>query len=283
MCAHLDTLVTVVDAVNFRADFDSIDDLQSRGIALNQDDYRDVVQLLTDQIEFANVLVITKCDLVDEQQVGELETLLHLLNPTASIARASKGKLPLNEVLNTERFSEPWAAEHRNWLAVDRGEEISETDEYGFGSFVFTAHRPFHAARLMQMVEGDGLDGVVRSKGVVWLATRNDVASEWSQAGRVYSLHPAGMWAAATSPEDWPDDPEFRAENEEVWIEPWGDRRIELVLIGQHLDHERMTQQLNDCLLSNEELAAGPAVWDAWDDPFGAWSDAGEIMREGDE
>jgi G3E family GTPase len=220
---------------------------------------------------------------VDEQRLGELEGLLRLLNPTAHFVRAIKGEVPLDVVLNTEQFTGEWAAEHQNWLVVDRGQETPETQEYGFGSFVFTARRPFHAARLMQLVVGDGLEGVIRSKGVIWLATRHDRAGEWSQAGRVFSLHPAGLWAASAPRDEWPDDPEFHAEIEEVWAEPWGDRRIELVLIGQHLDQERITDLLNDCLLTNEEMAAGPAVWDAWDDPFDAWSDGTELAEEGSE
>lgn len=277
--ARLDTLVTVVDALNFRVDFDSIDDLLQRGIALDEEDDRDVVRLLLDQVEFANVLVIAKCDLVDEPRLGELEALLRHLNPTARIVRAVQGMLPLAEVLDTKRFNQEWAAEHPNWLIVKRGEETTETEEYGFGSFVFEARRPFHADRLMSLVEQDGLAGVIRSKGVVWLATRHDRAGEWSHAGHVFSLHPAGMWAAATSREDWPDDGEFLAEIEEAWAEPWGDRRIELVLIGQYLDQERITAALDECLLTDEELAAGPAVWAAWDDPFSVWGDGSELSE----
>ena len=271
--ARLDTLATVVDAVNFRQDFDSMDDLVNRGLGLDEDDTRDVVQLLIDQIEFANVLIISKCDLVEESQVGELENLLRQLNPTAKIVRSSKGDVPLREVLNTERFSEEWAAEHRNWLVVKRGEEVAETDEYGFSSIVFEARRPFHAERLMAWIQGDGFDGIVRSKGAVWLATRTDRAGEWSQAGRVFSLHPAGMWAAALPREEWPDDTELLAELDAIWQEPWGDRRTELVLIGQNLDPHRIKSMLQECLLTNEELAAGPAVWDAWEDPFSPWDD----------
>jgi G3E family GTPase len=238
------------------------------------------VQLLVDQIEFANVLVITKCDLVDQARLDELDTLLHLLNPTARIVRSARGNVPIAELLDTQQFSEEWAAEHRHWLVVKRGEEVPETDEYGFGSFVFEARRPFHPVRLRQMVEGNSFDGVVRSKGVVWLATRHDQAGEWSHAGRIFSLHPAGMWVAAAPPEDWPDDPEFQDEIDDVWQEPWGDRRIELVIIGRYLDQERVTAALNECLLSDEELAAGPAVWDAWDDPFDLWEEACDLPEE---
>lgn len=278
--SRLDTLVTVIDAVNFLNDFDSVEDLVERKMGLNEEDRRDVVQLLVDQIEFANVLLINKCDLVDDSMIGQLQTMLRHLNPTAKILHSVRGDVPLSELMNTGKFSESWAAENRNWLVVKRGEEASETEEYGFGSFVFEARRPFHAERLMYAIESGEFASVVRSKGVVWLATRNDRAGEWSQAGRVFSLEPAGMWAASTSRSDWPDDDEFLAEIEDVWQEPWGDRRTELVIIGQYLQEESLRGMLENCLLSDEELAAGPAVWDAWEDPFASWDDACDILDQ---
>lgn len=278
--ARLDTLVTVVDAVNFQADYESIDELAERGIGLDDEDNRDVVQLLVDQIEFANVLVISKCDLVSEAEVGALETLLHHLNPTARILRAVKGHVPLAELLDTHRFSEEWAAENKNWLVVSRGQEQSESDEYGFFSAVFRARRPFHPARLRQFVENDELDGVVRSKGMMWLATRHDMAGEWSHAGRVYAIHPAGLWAASTDESEWPEDPAFLEEIRSVWQEPWGDRRSEVVLIGRHLDQTRLFAALQECLLTDEEMAAGPAVWEAFEDPFDPWLDACDVPED---
>jgi G3E family GTPase len=269
--ARLDTLVTLVDAVNFDVDFQSMQDLTERGIGLNDEDDRDVVQLLIDQIEFANILVISKCDLVSDERVAALEALLRQLNPTAQLIRASHGQVPLNCIFDTHLFSQEWAQSHQQWLMVPRGQESSETEEYGFGSMVYSARRPFHAGRLMALVEGDNFDGVVRSKGLVWLASRNDLAGQWSQAGNVFSLNPAGQWAAATSREEWPEDESFETEIDEVWQEPFGDRRNELVLIGQHLDRDRLTRYLDECLLSDEEFEAGPAVWDAFDDPFGVW------------
>jgi G3E family GTPase len=275
--AVLDTLVTVVDAANFQRDYESIEDLAQRRIGLGDEDTRDVAQLLVDQIEFANVLLVNKCDLVDEREVKRIEDLLHQLNPTARILRSVRGQVPLGELVNTGLFSEDWAAENRNWLVVKRGEETSESDEYGFSSFVFTARRPFHSQRLMDAIEQGGFAPIVRSKGVVWLATRHDRAGEWSQAGKVFALQPAGYWAASTSPEEWPDDEDFRQEIEEVWVEPWGDRRTELVLIGQNLDEAAMTQRLEECLLTDAELEAGPAVWDAWEDPFTSWDEACDL------
>jgi G3E family GTPase len=272
--AQLDTLVTVVDAVNFDTDLHSYDELNDRGIGLNAEDQRDVVRLLIDQIEFANVLVISKCDLVTEKRVCELESLLRLLNPSAAICRSIRGNVPLNEVLNTHRFSEAWAMNNRNWLAVDRGHEVSESDEYGFGSYVFTARRPFHAERLAQLAESTLFESIVRSKGLIWLETRHNTACEWSHAGNIYSISPAGEWTAATPRDEWPSDAEFEAEIKELWQEPYGDRRTELVLIGQNLDQTTIRQAFEECLLTDEELAAGPAVWDAWVDPFPAWEES---------
>jgi G3E family GTPase len=269
--ARLDTLVTLVDAVNFDVDFQSMQNLVERGIGLSEEDDREVVHLLVDQIEFANVLVISKCDLVSEERVAALEAMLRLVNPRARLMRANHGQISLDGIFDTHLFSEEWAQSHQQWLMVPRGEEQSETEEYGFGSMVYSARRPFHAGRLMELVEGDNFDGVVRSKGLVWLASRNDLAGQWSQAGNVFTLNPAGTWAAATPEEDWPDDDTFAAEIEEVWEEPYGDRRTELVLIGQYLDRDRLTRFLEECLLTDEEYEAGPAVWDAFEDPFGEW------------
>lgn len=271
--SRLDTLVTVIDALNFQDDFESIENLAERKMGLNEEDERDVVQLLVDQIEFANVLIINKCDLVEEAEVVRIEHLLHHLNPTAKIFKSVRGEIDLREIVNTHRFTEAWAAENRNWLVVKRGEEVSETEEYGFKSFVYASRRPFHSQRLMNAIEEGVFEDIVRAKGVVWLATRNDRAGEWSQAGRVFTLEPAGMWAASTSQDEWPEDDAFRDEIAEVWQEPYGDRRTELVLIGQAFDQAELTKQLDDCLLTDEELAAGPAVWDAWEDPFHPWDE----------
>lgn len=275
--ARLDTLATVVDAVHFIDDFASIDDLRARGVALGDEDDRDLVRLLTDQIEFASVLVISKCDRVEETHLLELESLLRRLNPTARLVRAYHGQAPLGELLNTNSFHEDWAAEHRDWLAVERGHELSETEEYGFVHFVFRARRPFHAGRLMAAIDAGEFRGVVRSKGLVWFATRHDHAAEWQHAGHVFSLHPAGVWAASVERQEWPDDEEFVANIECVWEEPYGDRRIELVVIGQHLDVDAIAGVLEGCLVTAAEFAAGPAAWERLPDPFPAFE---ELVEE---
>lgn len=269
--ARLDTLVTLVDAVNFDSDYFTPDSLNERGIGVNEEDERGVVHLLTDQIEFANVLVITKCDLVEETELVELEELLHLMNPRATIVRSQMGNIPIGRVLNTQAFNEDWAAESKNWLAVKRGSEASEADEYGFQSFVFAARRPFHPARFHACVEGEVFGGVIRSKGVVWLANHNDIAAEWSQAGVLYNVHQAGIWAASVPQDDWPDLPGFRDQAMEVWQAPWGDRRTELIIIGQGLDQEEIIDELGECLLTDEEMSLPPERWAMFSDPLPEW------------
>ncbi len=269
--ARLDTLVTLVDAVNFDCDYFTPDSLNERGIGVNEEDERGVVQLLTDQIEFANVLVITKCDLVDETELDELEELLHLMNPRATIVRSQMGNIPIEQVLNTQAFDEDWAAESKNWLAVKRGSETSEADEYGFQSFVFTARRPFHPARFHACVEGESFGSVIRSKGVMWLANHNDIAAEWSQAGALYNIHHAGIWAASVPQDDWPDLPGFRDQAMEVWQAPWGDRRTELIIIGQGLDEKSILESLDECLLTEEEMSIAPERWAMFSDPLPEW------------
>lgn len=266
--ARLDTLVTVVDAVNFSEDFDSIEALNDRGIGLGEEDGRDVSQLLLDQIEFANVLVISKCDLVDDRKIAGIETLLRLLNPRANIVRSFNGSVALAEIMGTGAFNEEWAEENQNWLTVARGAEVSESDTYGFSSFVFQARKPFHPTRLMALVQDDAFDAVVRSKGVVWLATRQEEACEWSHVGKVFSLHPAGRWAAASPEGEWPEDPDFREEVAQSWEEPWGDRRIELIIIGREYNEPYLRQKLAECLLTGHELALGPPAWCQWPDDF---------------
>ncbi len=269
--ARLDTLVTVVDGVNFELDFSSIDSLQDRGLGAGPDDQRDVVQLLVEQIEFANVLVISKCDLINDERKGMIEAILKRMNPSARIVRAEQGSVDLNSVLNTQHFSEEWAEQHKQWLLVPRGSEISEAEEYGFSSHVFRARRPFHPERLLQFLNGREFGRFVRSKGLVWIASRHHHAGEWAHAGKVFTLRRAGLWAAAVSKSEWPDDPLFHAETMDVWEEPYGDRRQELVVIGRHLNAGELEDLLQGCLLTDSEMQAGPRAWAAFADPFQSW------------
>ncbi|MFM8951935.1 MAG: GTP-binding protein [Planctomycetaceae bacterium] len=267
--ARLDTLVTVVDARNFLEDYCSRDELRDRGVGLDDDDARDIVQLLVDQVEFANVIVINKTDLVTAEEAGFLEAVLRKINPRATFVRAARGQVPLAELLDTRRFDMEQAGHHPGWLAEAPGEHVPETEEYGISSQVFRARRPLHPQRLWNLITGPAFKGVIRSKGFVWLATRPDYAGIWSSAGVVSSLQPGGLWLASASQDEWPDeiDPD---EIEAMWEEPWGDRRQELVIIGAKLGN-RVLGELEACCLTDAEMASGPEGWLTFDDPFPAW------------
>ncbi|MGL5097053.1 MAG: GTP-binding protein, partial [Planctomycetia bacterium] len=233
-------------------------------------DERNLVDLLVDQVEFADVLLLNKCDLVTEAELLFLEKVLRRLNPGAEIVRTTRGATPTAKVLNTNRFSMEQAERAPGWLRELRGEHVPETDEYGISSFVFRARRPFHPQRLWDLVQERGFKGVLRSKGFVWLATRNDVSGLWSQAGRVCSLEPAGWWFAHLPEDEWPEE-----ESEAIladWEEPFGDRRIELVVIGVNLAKTDLQRKLFDCLLTDEEVEAGPDEWMMLDDPWPEWT-----------
>lgn len=269
--AGLDTMVTVVDAVNFSVDLDAADSLQARGESLGEEDRRTVSDLLIDQVEFADVIVINKIDLVTSAERERLEHALRQLNRHAEILYASFGKVPLDRVMGTGRFDFARAAQSPGWLAEIRGEHTPETEEYGIGSFVYRARRPFHPARFAAALKTDWPGNVLRSKGFFWLASRPDAAGEWSQAGGIVRHGPAGIWWAAAPREHWPQDPEYRARIEAEFEGEYGDRRQEIVFIGQYLDPGRTCEILDACLLTDAEMAAGPAAWRDFEDPFPAW------------
>ena len=275
--ARLDTLVTVVDARNFLDDYCSRDELRDRGVGLDDNDARDLVQLLVDQVEFANVLVINKTDLVAADDVTYLEAILKKLNPAATILRAAHGTVPLTAVLGTKAFDMEHAASHPGWLAEAPGTHIPETEEYGLSSRVFQSRRPLHPQRFWDLVTGSAFKGVIRSKGFLWLATRHAWAGIWSSAGVVSSLQPGGSWLAMEPEEEWPED--LDAEDiEAIWEEPWGDRRQELVVIGAKLAPD-LLEWLAGCCLTDAEMALGPDGWLGFDDPFPAW----RIADDGDD
>ena len=267
--ARLDTLVTVVDARNFLEDYCSRDELRDRGVGLDESDARDLVQLLVDQVEFANVLVINKTDLVADDDVAYLEAILKKLNPTATIVRATQGQVPLASILGTSSFDMEHAASHPGWLAEAPGTHVPETEEYGLSSRVFRSRRPLHPRRFWDLVTGPAFKGVIRSKGFMWLATRHDWAGVWSSAGVVSSLQPGGSWLASAPQEDWPEDLDTD-EIKAIWQEPWGDRRQELVVIGAKLAPD-LLDRLHRCCLSDAEIDLGPESWLGLDDPFPAW------------
>ena len=269
--AGLDTMVTVVDAVNFGIDLDEADSLQARGESLGEEDARTVSDLLIDQVEFADVIVINKIDMISSAERERLEHALRQLNRHAEIIHTSFGQVPLDRVMGTGRFDFARAAQSPGWLAEIRGEHTPETEEYGIGSFVYRARRPFHPARFAEALKTNWPGNVLRSKGFFWLASRPDAAGEWSQAGGIVRHGPAGIWWAAAPREHWPQDPEYRARIEAEFVGEYGDRRQEIVFIGQNLDPDQTRRILDNCLLTKAEMDAGPEVWKTFDDPFPKW------------
>jgi G3E family GTPase len=274
--ARLDTLVTVVDAVAFPTDLESADDLADRGESLGADDGRALSELLIDQVEFADVIVVNKIDLIGSAERERLIHALRQLNRHARILPAVLGQVPLAEVIDTGRFDFARAADAPGWLAELRGTHTPETEEYGVGSLVYRARRPFHPGRFHAAMQQDWPGNLLRSKGFFWLASRPDWAGEWSQAGGLVRHGPAGLWWDAAPREHWPDDPAQRARIEADFDGPYGDRRQEIVFIGQHLDAPQMRARLDACLLDDAEMALGRDGWQRLPDPFPAWTRGAE-------
>ena len=268
--AQLDTMVTVVDAFNFLRDYSSQDRLQERGESLGEEDGRTVVDLLIEQVEFCDVIVLNKLDLIAEAQRDRLMGILRSLNPRAQIEAASFGKVPLDKVMGTGLFDFEQASQAPGWLKEMRGEHVPETEEYGISSFVYRARRPFHPQRFKDWVDSEW-PGVVRSKGYFWLASHPAMAGSWSQAGAVARHEPAGYWWAAVPKEEWPDDPEAVRRIQQKWDERVGDARQEIVLIGMDMDEAALRARFDACLLTNIEMAEGPEVWATWHTPFSNW------------
>ena len=277
--ARLDTMVTVVDAGAFLDEWAAADGLIDRGMALNGEDERTVVDLLVDQVEFANVIVVNKIDRVDTETAEALEAVLRQLNPKAAIVRAERGVVPLDQMLNTGRFDMTAASQAPGWLAVMRGEEVPESEEYGIRSFVYRARRPFHPERFWNLIHDDW-PGVFRSKGFFWLASKYVVVGEWSQAGGACSYQPAGLWWADIPTAEWPTDTEALEDIGRHWRDDIGDRRQEIVIIGREMDETVLTARLDACLLTDDEMALGREAWEAFEDPFPAWKVATEADVE---
>ena len=273
--ADLDTMVTVVDAVNFMKDYDEAKYLQDTGESLGDEDERSVADLLVDQVEFADVILISKTDLVSSADIERLTAILKTLNTDAKIVPISQGQVDIDEVLNTGLFDFERAQQAPGWLKEMRGEHVPETEEYGIGSFTYEARRPFHPEKFHEFLHGtDKYGKLIRSKGYFWLASRPEFAGQWSQAGGIARYGFAGMFWKAIPEKNWPTDKEYLASIKKSWVEPFGDMRQELVFIGQSLDQYAMTQALDDCLLSEDELLRGKAYWTTLQDPFPVWEQA---------
>ena len=269
--AQLDTMVTVVDGYNFLKDYSSQELLAERGESLGEEDERTVVDLLVDQIEFCDVLILNKTDLITLDEIARLEGMLKVLNPRAQIIHSSFGKVPLHRIMNTGLFDFDQAAEAPGWLQELRGEHVPETEEYGISSFVYRAYKPFHPQRLWQWLNTEW-PGVIRSKGRYWIASRPEFCAMWSQAGAVTRTELAGIWWAATPAEDWPEDEASLEYIHSRMQSPYGDRQQELVIIGMHMDKEALIAGFNACLLTEAEIALGMNAWHQLPDPFPQWS-----------
>ena len=270
--ASLDTMVTVVDAINFLKDYEEAKYLQETGEHLGEDDERSVADLLIDQVEFADVILISKTDLADSADLERLQAILRTLNTEARIVPIKNGEVPIDQVIGTGLFDFERAQQAPGWLKEMRGEHIPETEEYGIGSFTYVARRPFDPEKFYNFLHNTKQYGkLLRSKGYFWLATRPEFAGQWSQAGGIARYGFAGMFWKAVAEENWPDDPEYRESIRESWEEPFGDMRQELVFIGQGLDQAAITSALDQCLLSDEQLLQGKQHWATLNDPFPAW------------
>lgn len=270
--SFIDTMVTVVDAFNFPRDYYSADRLTDRNAGNSDSDARPVVNLLTEQVEFADVLILNKTDLVTPTQAEELSALLHVLNPTARILSTQNGKIPAAEIMLTGKFDFEKAQNAAGWVAelAKNGQHTPETEEYGFSSFVFKDQRPFHPERFWRWLNERFPANVVRSKGFFWLASRPGQALFWSQAGGSLRYDPAGSWWAAIPPEERVRMPGFLENFENLqkrWSPIWGDRKNELVFIGQDVEEEKVLADLKRCLLRDWEVE----MWregELFTDPF---------------
>jgi G3E family GTPase len=272
--ATLDTMVTVVDAVNFLKDYDEAQYLQDKGESLGEEDERSVTDLLVDQVEFADVILISKKDLVEPATIERLSAILKALNTNAKIIPITAGDVNIDEVLNTGLFNFQRAEQAPGWLKEMRGEHVPETEEYGIGSFNYLARRPFNPEKFYQFLHNiEQFGKLIRSKGYFWLASRPQFCGQWSQAGGIARYGFAGMFWKSIPKDNWPKDEESLDEIKKQWVEPFGDMRQELVFIGQKLDKQAMTNALNQCLLSKDELLQGKSYWATLSDPFPEWEE----------
>ena len=270
--ARLDTMVTVVDGLNFLRDFQAAEQLASRGETLGEDDERSITDLLIEQVEFADVILISKIDLISRAEREELKAILQRLNAEAEILPMVMGEIALKKILDTRRFDFERAAQSPGWLKEMRGEHVPETQEYGIASTVYRAVRPFHPERFFNVIDRPWTNGkLLRSKGFFWLASKYQEAGSWSQAGGLMRYGYAGRWWRFVPQDQWPEDAETRAEIFKKWLPETADCRQELVFIGQHIDFNALTVELDACLLTDAEVAMGPEAWLQLRDPFGDW------------
>ncbi|AXA58087.1 zinc metallochaperone GTPase ZigA [Pseudomonas thivervalensis] len=270
--ARLDTMVTVVDGVNFLLDYQAAESLASRGETLGEEDERSITDLLIEQIEFADVILVSKIDLISQHEREELIAILQRLNAQAQIIPMVMGQVPLGRILDTGLFDFERAAQAPGWLQELRGEHVPETEEYGIASTAYRARRPFHPQRFFNFIDRPWPNGkLLRSKGFFWLASKPEEAGSWSQAGGLMRHGFAGRWWRFVPKNQWPQDEESTATIMKNWLAATGDCRQELVFIGQDIDFAQLTAELDACLLTDAEMALGVENWRLLPDPFGPW------------
>lgn len=270
--SRLDTLVTVVDAYNFPTDYGSCETVLTRNMNDDPEDTRSIVNLLTDQIEFANVILLNKCDLVSKEQAKELEAIIRKLNPRARVIQTTESKLELGHILNTGLYNEAFEASSSAWIEELENKHVPETEEYGISSFVFREKRPFHPVRFWNYIQSNWPASILRSKGLFYIGSRMNEAISWSQAGGSLKAEPAGVWWASMPFQEriryasYLDNQKWI---ESRWDKRYGDRLNELVLIGQYPQKEKITFELKECLMTDKELELvnkGTKIKDPW--PF---------------
>ena len=265
--AEIDAMVTVVDAPNFLRDYSTTESLDDRGQSLGEGDERTIVDLLTDQIDFADLILVNKTDLVSEAEREQVHGMIRALNPQAIIIDTVDSEVPLERVLGVKLYDPDRASQHEGWLD-SLVEHTPETEEYGIGNFIYESRVPFHPQRFFEVLHREW-PGVIRSKGIFWLATRLKLAGFWSQAGRVSRYECAGHFWAAVPKKFWPED---TSAIERVWDGPNGDCRQEIVLIGRNMDREALTAMLDAALLTEAELRIDERKWPkSFADPFPRW------------
>ncbi len=269
--ARLDTMVSVVDASTFLERFAVLEELAELGVGRDDEDDRSITDLLVDQVEFADVLVVSKPDLVGSDRLERVVALVRQLNPRARIVVAEHGDVPLDTVLDTGLFDEEEAETAPGWVTALNGEQTPETEEYGITSFVYRHRWPFHPERLADEFEQEW-PGVLRSKGFFWLASRPEVQALWSQAGLSVMLEPVGLWYAAMPEHEWEfESDEDRADLAARWDPMVGDRQTEIVFIGIDMDEAAIRARLDRCVLTGDEFEHGPEAWPGYHDPLPGW------------
>jgi G3E family GTPase len=268
--ARLDSMVTVVDAVNLLNDYGSADFLTSRGLAMDETDERTLVNLLVDQIEFADTIILNKISAASASQRKAARSIVKALNPDARVIETDFARVPLREILGTNRFDFEKAHQNPIWFKELNGfkNHVPETLEYGIKSFVYRETRPF-APKPFKAFLDSAWPGVIRAKGFFWLATRPQWVGEMSQAGALVRTEAAGYWWAAINKESWPKEPEWDAWIGKRWDQVWGDRRQEIVFIGTGMDEAAIRAALDQCLMRTSEPDF--AAWSRLADPFPAW------------